>query len=160
MGWRQKREIVVVHVDGDKIGGVWFGRMHVLAVRGGDEDHAAGVSSLTNEEPLVVVKACVNIMWEVIQEDCGYSHDSVVRKGEAPLRRGGSGSVRERACCAEDGNISHCWGRGSHRGSKVFTSRGSDENVIGIDGDILMKRSKEEGIEDFLSYLGRSGRHC
>ena len=37
-----------------------------MAVRGGDEDRATGVSSLTPEEPLVIVKARVDVMWEVI----------------------------------------------------------------------------------------------
>ena len=48
---------------------------------GGDKDRATGVSSLTNEEPLVVVKACVDIVWEVVGEDCGDSRYSVVREG-------------------------------------------------------------------------------
>ena len=33
---------------------------------GGDKDRTAGVSSLTNEEPLVIVKACVDVVWEVV----------------------------------------------------------------------------------------------
>ena len=64
-GCRQWK-IFVVHVYGDGVGGVRFCRAHVAAMRRGDEDCVAGVSSLTNEEPLVVVKVCVNIVREVI----------------------------------------------------------------------------------------------
>ena len=35
-------------------------------MHGGNEDRATRVSSLTDEEPLVVVKVCVDIMWEVV----------------------------------------------------------------------------------------------
>jgi hypothetical protein len=45
---------------------VQFRRAHVAAMHGGDEDRATRVSSLTNEEPLGVVEACVDIMWEVV----------------------------------------------------------------------------------------------
>ena len=37
-----------------------------MALRGGDKDRATGVSALANEEPLVVVKAGVDIVGEVI----------------------------------------------------------------------------------------------
>ena len=126
---------------------------------GGDKDRATGVSSLTNEEPLVVVKACVDIMWEVIGEDCGDSRYGVVREGEASLCCGGCGSVRQRAFGAEDGHIGRDWGIGGHRGSEVFTSGGSDEDIVGVDGNVLVERGEEEGIEDFLGDSGRSGRH-
>ena len=59
-------EIFVIHVHGDEVGGVWFCRVYVAAMCGGDEDRATGVSSLTNEEPLVVVKARVDVMWEIV----------------------------------------------------------------------------------------------
>ena len=84
-------------------------------MRGGDEDHAAGVSSLTYEEPLVVVKTRIDIMREVVRKDGGDSCGSVVRKREASLRRGGSGSVHERAFSAENGNVSCGWSSGGHR---------------------------------------------
>jgi hypothetical protein len=117
------------------------------------------MSSLANEEPLVVVKACIDIVWEVIGEDCGDGRYSVVREGETSLCRGRRGSVRQRTFGVEDGYIGHDRGIGSHRGSEVFASRGSDEDVVGVNGNVLVERGKEESIEDFLGDLGRSGRH-
>ena len=130
-----------------------------MAMCGGDKDRATGVSSLTNEEPLVIVKACVDIVWKVIREDGGDSRYGVVGKGEASLCRGGRGSVRQRAFGTEDGDIGCGWGTRGHGGSKVFASGGSDEDVVGVDGNILMERGEEESVEDFLGDLGRSGRH-
>ena len=127
---------------------------------GGNKDRATRVSSLTNEEPLVVVKACVDIVREVIRENRGDSRYSVVREGEAPLRRGRYGSVRQRTSSAEDGYIGCDWGIGGHRGSEILAARRSDKHVIGIDGDVFVKRGEEESVEDFLCDLGRSGRHC
>ena len=43
-----------------------FCRAYIVAMCGGNEDCVARVSSLTNEEPLVVVKTCVNIVWEIV----------------------------------------------------------------------------------------------
>jgi hypothetical protein len=107
----------------------------------------------------MVVEACVDIMWEVIREDCGYGHDSVVGKGEAPLCRGGSGSIHKGAFGAENEDVSCDWGSSNHRGLEVLASRGGDENVVGVNGDVLMKQGEKEGVEDILSYLGGSGRH-
>ena len=129
-------------------------------MHGGNEDCVTRVSSLTDEEPLVVVKAGIDIMQEVVRKNCGDSRGSVVRKGEAPLRRGGCGSFLERSLSAEDGDVSCDRSGGGHRGSKVFASRGGDEYVVRINGDVFVKRGEEEGIEDFLSDLGGSGRHC
>ena len=126
---------------------------------GGDKDRTTGVSSLTNEEPLVVVKACVDIVRKVVREDGGDSRYSVVGKGETSLRRGGCGSVHEGAFGAENGDVGRGRGSGGHRGSKVFTAWGGDEDVIGVDGNILVKWSKEESVEDFLGYSRRGGRH-
>ena len=129
-------------------------------MRGGNKDCATGVSSLTNEEPLVIMEVRVDVVWEVIREDRGDSRDGVIRKGEAPLHRGGCGSVHERALGAKDGDISRDWGSGAHRGSEVLASRRGDKNIIGIDGNVFMKRGEEESVEDFLGYLRGSGRHC
>ena len=128
-------------------------------MRGGDKDRATRVSSLTNKEPLVVVKACVDIVGKVVREDGGDSRYGVVGKGEASLRRGGRGSVRQGTFSTEDGYIGCGWGPRGHRGSEVFASRGSDKDIVGVDGDILVKRGKEESVEDFLGYAGRRGRH-
>ena len=127
---------------------------------GRDEDRAAWVSSLTNEEPLVVMKACVDIVGEVVREDCGDGRDSMVREGEAALCRGGRGSVRQRTLGAEDGYIGCGWSRGGHRGSEVLTARRGDKDVVGVNSDVFMEWGEEEGVEDFLSDLGGSGRHC
>ena len=129
-------------------------------MRGGDEDRAMGVSSLPNEEPLVIVETCVDVVREVVRKNRGDSRGCVVGKGKAPLHRGGCGSVRKRTLGAEDGDVSRDWGSGVHWGSEVFASRGGDKDVIRINGDIFVKRGEQEGVEDFLSDLGGSGRHC
>ena len=128
-------------------------------MRGGDEDRAMGVLSLADEEPVVIVEACVDVVREVIREDRGNGRDGVVREGETPLRRGGCGSVRKRTFGIENGYISRGWGIHSRWGSKVFTLRGGDKDVVGVNGDVLVEWSKEESVEDFLSNLGGSGRH-
>ena len=43
-----------------------FSGTYVAAMSGWNEDRATRMSSLANEEPLVVVKAGVDIVWEVI----------------------------------------------------------------------------------------------
>ena len=128
-------------------------------MRGGNEDHAMRVLPLTDEEPLIGMESGIDIVWEVVGKDHGYGRDSMIGEGETPLRRGGSGSVHERAFGTENGDVS-CYGSISgHWGSEILVSRGGDENVIGVYSDILMEWGEEEGIEDFLSYVGRSGRH-
>ena len=137
-----------------------FCRAHVAAVRGRDKDRVARVSSLTNEEPLVVVKACVDIVWEVVGKDCGDGRDGVIREGEASLCRGGCGSVCKGASGFKDRDVSRDRGSGRHRGSEVFTSRRGNENVIRVDGDVFVERGEEEGVENFLGDLGGCRRHC
>ena len=129
-------------------------------MRGGDEDRTAGMSSLTNEEPLVVMKACIDVVWEVIREDCGDGRGSMVRKGEASLCRGRCRYVCEGAFGAEDRDIGCNRGIGGHRGSEVFAAGRGDEDVVGVDGDIFVERREEKSIEDLLSDVGGSGRHC
>ena len=126
---------------------------------GGDKDRAARVSSLTNEEPLVVVKACVDIVWEVIREDGGNGRGGVVWEGKTPLCCGGRRSVLEGAFGTENRDVSCGWSCGGHRGSEVFTTRGGDKDIVGVNGDVFMKWGEKEGVEDFLSYLGGSRRH-
>jgi hypothetical protein len=138
---------------------MWFRGAYIAATGGRDKDRATGMSSLANEEPLMVVKAGVDIMGEVIRKDCGDSRDSVVREGKAPLRRGGSRSVHERTFRAEDGDVGRSWSGGSHWGSKVLSTRGSDEDVVRVNGDIFVERGEEEGVEDFLGYTGGCRRH-
>jgi hypothetical protein len=88
---------------------------------------------------LVVVKASVDIMGEIIRKDCGDSRDSVIREGEAPLRRGGCRSVYERTLGAEDRDIGRDRGSSGYRGSEVFTSGRGHEDVVGVNGDVLVK---------------------
>ena len=126
---------------------------------GGDKDRATRVLSLTNEEPLVVVKACVNIVWKVIRENGGDSRYGVVGKGEASLCRGGRGSVREGAFGTENRDVSCNRDSGTHWGSEVLVSRRGDEDIVGVDSDIFVERGKKESVEYFLSDPGRSGRH-
>ena len=136
-----------------------FYRAFIATTRGGDEDCAVGVSSLTNEEPLVVVKARIDIVWEVVREDCSDSRGGVIRKGEAPLRRGRGGNIRKGTLGAENGDISCNWSSGAHQGSEVFASRRGDEDIVGVDSDIFVERGKQESVEYFLGYAGRCGRH-
>ena len=126
---------------------------------GGDKDRATGVSSLANEEPLVVVKSCVDIVREVIGENGGDSRYGVVGKGETSLCRGGRGSVLEGTFSAENRDVGRSRGSGIHWGSKVFTSGGGDEDIVRVDSDIFVEWGEEEGVEYFLGYAGRSGRH-
>ena len=79
-----------------------FHRAYIATVCGGDKDRATGVSSLADEEPLVVVKACIDVMGEVVREDGGDSRDSVVGKGKASLRRGGYRGTVKGASDAKD----------------------------------------------------------
>ena len=74
---------------------------------------------MANEEPLVVVKACVNIVWKVVREDGGDSRYGVVGKGEASLCRGGRGSVCQGTFGTEDGHIGRGWGICGHRVSRL-----------------------------------------
>ena len=59
-------EVFIVYVDRDKISRMLFSGSDVTLMRQQDEDRVARVSSLTNKEPLMVVKMCIDIMWEVI----------------------------------------------------------------------------------------------
>ena len=126
---------------------------------GRDKDCATRVSSLANEEPLVVVEAGVDIMREVVGKNCGDSRGSVIREGEAPLRRSGCGGVYKGTFGTEDRDISCDWGVGGHWGLEIFATGGSDKDVVRVDGDVFVERGKEESVEDVLSNLGGSGRH-
>ena len=119
---------------------------------GGDKDCATRVSPLTNEEPLVVVETCIYIVREVIRKDCGDGRDSVIGDRETPLCRSGYGSVRERASSTEDRDVGRVRGTSGHRGSEIFAARGGDKDVVGVNGDIFMRRGEEESVEDFLGY--------
>jgi hypothetical protein len=83
----------------------------------------------------------------------------VVREREASLCRSGYGSVRERASSTEDRDVGRARGTSGHRGSEVFAARRGDKDIVGVNGDIFMKRGEEESVEDFLGYLRGSGRH-
>ena len=114
---------------------------------------------MANEEPLVVVKAGINIVGEVIGEDRGYGCDGMVRERETALRVGRRGSVRQRSLGTEDGYIGCGWGVCGYRGSKVYAAWGGDKDVVGVDGNVFMEWREEESIEDFLGYSRGSGRH-
>ena len=83
----------------------------------------------------------------------------MVWKGEAALRRGGYRGISEGSSAIEDGDIGCDWGFGSRRGSEVFTSRRGDKDVVGVNGDVLVKLGEEEIVEYFLGYAGGCGRH-
>ena len=138
---------------------MWFYGAHIATMGGWDKDCATRVSSLTDEEPLVVVKAGVDIVGKVVRKDRSDGCDSVIGEGEAPLHRGGRGSVCEGAFGAKHGDVGRGCSGGSHRGSKVFSMRGRDEDVVGVNGDVFVEWSKEESVEDFLGNLRGSGRH-
>ena len=127
---------------------------------GWDKDRATRVSSLANEEPLVVVEAGVDIVREVIGEDCGDSHDGMIREGETSLCCGGRGSVCEGALSSEDRDVGRDRSTSGRRGSEVFAARRGDKDVVGVNSNVFMKRGEKESVEDFLSDLGGSGRHC
>ena len=46
---------------------MWFCRVLITTMRGGDKDRAMGVSSLANEEPLMVMKARIDVVGEVVR---------------------------------------------------------------------------------------------
>ena len=108
----------------------------------------------------MVVKMCIDIVWEVIREDHSYGRDSMVGEGKASLCCDGSRSVHKRAFGTENGDVC-CYGStGGHWRSEILALGRGDKDVIGVHSDILMEWGEEEGIENFLSYMGRSGRHC
>ena len=146
-------------MHGDEIGRMWFRRVYITAMRGGNKDRTTGVSSLANEEPVVVVKAGIDIVREVVGEDRGDGRGSMVREGKTPLRRSRCRSICKGTSGAEDRDVGCDRGVGSHQGSEVFAARRSDKHVVGIDGDIFMKWGEEESVEYLLRDLGGSGRH-
>ena len=75
------------------------------------------------------------------------------------MRRGGCWGVHEKTLGTEDQDVGCNRGIGVHWGSEVFVSRGGDENIIRVDGNVFMKRGEEEGVKDFLGNSGGSGRH-
>ena len=121
---------------------MWFRGAHITTMCGGDKDRATRMSSLTNEEPLVVVKVRVDIVWKVIRENGGDSRYGVVGKGEASLCRGGRGRVREGVFGAENRDISRSRDSGIHGGSEVYSSWGGDKDIVGVNGDVLMERGE------------------
>jgi hypothetical protein len=138
---------------------MWFGRMHVLAVRGGNEDRAAGVSPLTNEEPLIGMESGIDIVWEVIGKDCCDSSDCMIGERETSLccsRRWFSG---EGSSSTKNGDVSRDRGVGNHRGLEVLPSRSGNIDVVRVDSDIIMERGEKKGVKHFLSYTGGCRRH-
>ena len=56
--------------------------------------------------------------------------------------------------------MSRSEGISGYRGLVVFSMRRGNVNIIGVDGDIVVERSKKEGVEQFLGNVGGSGGHC
>ena len=126
---------------------------------GGNKDRVTRVSSLATEEPLVIMEASIDVVREVVGKDCGDSRDGVIREGETSLCRGGCRSVCEGTFGAKDRDISRDRGTSGHRGLEVFAARRGDKDIVGVNCNVFMERGEEESVEDFLSDLGRSGRH-
>ena len=79
-------------------------------VQGRDKNGASRVSSLTNKEPLVVVESGIDVMWEIIREDCCYGGDGVIGERETSLLCGGNQGIGKRSSCTQDRDISHSGG--------------------------------------------------
>ena len=137
-----------------------FYRVYVAAMHGGNEDRATRVLSLTNEEPLVVVEAGVDMVWEVIGKDHGNCSDCVVREREASLCRGRYQFGREGPSCTENGDGSCNGIIGGHRGLKVLSLRSSNVHIVRVNGDIVVERGEKKGIKQLLSDMRGSRRHC
>ena len=56
---------------------MWFSRSDVASMRRGDENSVVRVSPLSDEEPSIVMKVGVDIVWKVIGEDGCNGSDSV-----------------------------------------------------------------------------------
>ena len=83
----------------------------------------------------------------------------MLREREAPLCHGGCRGVFEGALGAKDRDISRDRGVRGHRRSEVFAAGRRDEDIIGVNGDILVERGEEKGVENLLSDAGRGRRH-
>ena len=130
-----------------------------MAVGGRDEDRVTRVLSLPNEEPLVVVKSRVDVMREIIREDCCNGGDRVVRERKTALCRSGHWFSNKGPSRTEDRDVGRDGCVSSHWGSEVFSSGRCDEDVIGVNGDIFVEWGEEESIKKFLRNLWQSGRH-
>ena len=99
-----------------------FCRTHVTAMRRGDEDRAMRVSSLANEEPLVVVKAGIDIVGKVVRQNGSDGGDRMIRDRKTALRHGRKQHGSEGLSCAQDRDVSHGRGVSGHWGSEVFAT--------------------------------------
>ena len=43
---------------------------------------------------------------------------------------------------------------------EVLSSRSGNVNIVRVNGDVVMERGEEKGVEQFLSNARRSRRHC
>ena len=68
----------------------------------------------------------------------------MVREGEAALCRGGRGRALEGTLVGEDGNVGRGGTSDIHRRSKVFTARGGDEDIVGVDCDVVVEWGEKE----------------
>ena len=136
-----------------------FGGVYSVSMRRGDKDHAAGVSSLTNEEPLRVVQSGVDIMREVVRKDCRNGSNCVIGEGKTFLHCGGYWFGGKGSPCAKNGDVGRDRGASSHWGSEILLLRRGDEDIVGVNGDIFMKGGEEESIKQLACNLGQSRRH-
>ena len=99
-------------------------------------------------------------MWEIIGEDSRDGGDCMIGEGEAPLCHGGDRCIGKQSASSENRDVGREGRISGHRGSEVFSARRGNVHIIGVDGDVVVKRGKEEGVEQFLGNAGGSGRHC
>ena len=132
---------------------------HIATVRGGDEDCAARVSSLSNEEPLVVMEVCVNVVGKVVREDCRNGGNCMIRERKTPLCCGRYWGIFQRSSRRQNRDVCRYRGISSHQGSIILSAWRGNVDVVRVDGDIVVEWGEEEGVEQFLGNARRSGRH-
>jgi hypothetical protein len=100
--------------------------------RGWNEDGVSWVRTLADEEPLEVVKACVNSVWKVVGEYVLNGFDSMRWKGECTLHGNGHGGTSQQSVRAEDCDLCQ-YNQGSGRrwnGRRGGNGRGYDDVVV------------------------------
>ena len=94
MAWWCRKGIIVINYDRvERVVASWewvlgFSRANIPSMMVGNKDRAVRVLSLTNEEPLEVVKLGIYVVQEVVRQDCCYGSDGMIGEGKTPLRHG------------------------------------------------------------------------